>query len=453
MITFNYSDRLRSDIAGWRDAGLIDADTQIRLMQEVESARTTRSFASVVAILGAILIGAALITFVAANWDAMPKLMRLSVLVGSIWIAYGVAYFAYQKEHGYIADAFLVIGIAAFGASIFLIGQMFQLQGRNEDALLLWFAGAAATTLATRSGPALIFTVGLSIAWMMNERLTGDSIATFLSVPRFYWFLPVWFGLVAATWWVRSRVSAHLCSIGLLLWLIRWVSGSSYLFSQILPSGWFVVCLLLVLGACLLASAVTGRWLLGFETAGITYAMAGTLFLTTNLMFLPKQGSSTVRSGLEPLLGYDSQMVLFCAAVLLALALAVFLIYFVRNVGGTMLRDQLVYPAAIVVLPVLAFLVPWLGGNENIIVANLISSLYSFFLSIWAMRFGWRIGSKTMTAIGLVGFVAALLVSYDKLFGSLEMTALVYAFGGVTLIATSVWLFRSERRIQGGNLS
>ena len=42
-------------------------------------------------ILGVILFGAGVITFFAASWAEMPKLVKLVVLFGGLWAAYGAA--------------------------------------------------------------------------------------------------------------------------------------------------------------------------------------------------------------------------------------------------------------------------------------------------------------------------------------------------------------------------
>ena len=34
----------------------------------------------------------AILTFVAANWEALPRLVRLGVLFGALWLSYTIAY-------------------------------------------------------------------------------------------------------------------------------------------------------------------------------------------------------------------------------------------------------------------------------------------------------------------------------------------------------------------------
>ncbi|TIS82186.1 MAG: DUF2157 domain-containing protein, partial [Mesorhizobium sp.] len=80
-----YSTRIRADIERWRQAGLIDASTADVLRRDVEAnARQSLSFGSILAMMAALLFGAAILIFVAANWDAIPRLARVAALFAII---------------------------------------------------------------------------------------------------------------------------------------------------------------------------------------------------------------------------------------------------------------------------------------------------------------------------------------------------------------------------------
>ncbi|TIU17093.1 MAG: DUF2157 domain-containing protein, partial [Mesorhizobium sp.] len=70
-----------ADIARWLQAGLIDASTAGALTLDVEAnQRTSLSFGSILAMMAALLFGAAILIFVAANWEAIPRLARVAAL-------------------------------------------------------------------------------------------------------------------------------------------------------------------------------------------------------------------------------------------------------------------------------------------------------------------------------------------------------------------------------------
>ena len=59
-------------IERWQHDGLIDADTASRLNADLEKRGPRFSLGSVLATLGGLLLGAAVIMLVAANWQDMP---------------------------------------------------------------------------------------------------------------------------------------------------------------------------------------------------------------------------------------------------------------------------------------------------------------------------------------------------------------------------------------------
>ncbi len=75
-------------IERWQNEGLIDAQTASRLNLDLEKRRSVFSLGSVLATLGGLLLGAAVIMLVAANWQEMPRLMRIGVIFVLIWASY-----------------------------------------------------------------------------------------------------------------------------------------------------------------------------------------------------------------------------------------------------------------------------------------------------------------------------------------------------------------------------
>ncbi|RUT97968.1 DUF2157 domain-containing protein, partial [Mesorhizobium sp. USDA-HM6] len=80
-----YATKVRTDIARWRDAGLIDAATADALTSDVAAnERSSLSFGSILAMMAALLFCAAILIFVAANWEAIPRLARVAALFAVI---------------------------------------------------------------------------------------------------------------------------------------------------------------------------------------------------------------------------------------------------------------------------------------------------------------------------------------------------------------------------------
>jgi uncharacterized membrane protein len=113
--------------------------------------------ATALAWVGGILLGIAIIAFVAANWDVTPKLVRFAVLLVSfLGLAAGAAW-ASQKERPTLSNILLTVAALVFAASIGLTGQIFDIAGDARSAA--YGAGVAGFALAAAgrsTGAALV---------------------------------------------------------------------------------------------------------------------------------------------------------------------------------------------------------------------------------------------------------------------------------------------------------
>ncbi|HMP63596.1 MAG TPA: DUF2157 domain-containing protein, partial [Phenylobacterium sp.] len=77
-----YKARLAKDLDGWIEAGLVPAASRGAILASAAEGRRLDAGAAL-AILGAVLAGLAVIAFVAANWDAIPRLVRFAMILGA----------------------------------------------------------------------------------------------------------------------------------------------------------------------------------------------------------------------------------------------------------------------------------------------------------------------------------------------------------------------------------
>jgi len=207
-----YKSRLERDLTRWQKSGFIDADAADAIRADV--AKRTRQFAlaPILAILGAILLCFAAMTFVAANWQYMPKLLRLAILFLAMWAAYGAALELNRRRLAFFSEAAILLAIGLFGANIMFIAQMYHLSGNPPDAVLLWAGGALLAGIALRSRPALGLTVMLFALWSWWQVTeTGE-----VHLP----FLIAWLVTAAAISWLKWRGGYHFLAISLSAWII-----------------------------------------------------------------------------------------------------------------------------------------------------------------------------------------------------------------------------------------
>lgn len=212
----SYSSRVRADAARWVAAGLIDRRTADAIAADVEARdRRSLSFGSILAIMAALLLGAAILIFVASNWEAIPRLGRVGALFVIIFTGYAGGALLKLYDHSAIAEAVWLIAAAAFGGSIALIGQMYHLSGDETQAILVWCAGTAVAAAALRSGPLTIAAVALAAAWLVLREVDFWRDTNF---PYHFLIMAVALWLVAH--WTDSAASRHLILLSLVLYAV-----------------------------------------------------------------------------------------------------------------------------------------------------------------------------------------------------------------------------------------
>ena len=204
---WGYRKRIDGDLVRWREAGWITPEGESAIRKDIEKGVRTLGLANALAILSAVLIGFAVMSFVAANWQDMPRLLRLGMLVAALWASYGLAGFLANRGMTGFAHAAILLGVGIFGGSIMLISQMYHMDGNPADAVLLWAAGAFIAGVVLRSNPSLAFAMVLIVYWGITEALRLD---------RVFWpFLVPWALISAAFYWQRWRPGLHLSGLAL----------------------------------------------------------------------------------------------------------------------------------------------------------------------------------------------------------------------------------------------
>jgi uncharacterized membrane protein len=217
---WSYRKRLDRDLVRWREAGWVTPEGETAIRLDAAKGVRTLGLANSLAILSAVLIGFAVMSFVAANWQDMPRIMRLGMLLAALWASYALAgYFARRNMAGF-AHAAVLLAVSIFGGSIMLISQMYHMDGNPADAVLLWAAGSLVAGVGLRSNPALALAMILVAVWGTMEAFRLDEV--------FWPFLGPWAIVAAAFYWQRWRPGLHLAGLaltGFAVTLGYWLSG------------------------------------------------------------------------------------------------------------------------------------------------------------------------------------------------------------------------------------
>lgn len=179
---------LKSRVDRWRQSGLI-TDEQSQAILDFESVGTPRfrlgirfnRLIVVLSTLGAVLIASGIISFVAANWQGMPAMAKLFLLIVGQTAAYWIGY-QLQFVRGYprVGEAIMFTGAVWFGANVFLVAQSYHLGTDNPDLMILWFLGVLPLAYLARSTSITVMAVGIftvGISWKAATWVDGPESA------------------------------------------------------------------------------------------------------------------------------------------------------------------------------------------------------------------------------------------------------------------------------------
>lgn len=200
--------QLAADVSRWRQQGWVTADGERAIQHELATRRRGPGLASVLGILGVVLLGFAAMSFVAANWQEMPRLLRLGIIFSGLVGAYGAAAGLFARQLDAFAHAAILLAIAVFGAGIMLIAQMYHIDGHPPDAVLVWALGALAAGVLLGSNPALAAATVLFGLW------SGMESAMFNTAhwPFLLALAALAFAFALARWWTGAHMVALLAA-------------------------------------------------------------------------------------------------------------------------------------------------------------------------------------------------------------------------------------------------
>jgi uncharacterized membrane protein len=272
MLERTYRKRLDADLARWQSDGTITPAIHDAIRATLGPLPATATIATVVAIFGGLLIAAAFLAFVAANWEGIARPARFAILLAGIAGAYGLGAWFARSDKPILADLAVSVGAVVFGAAIALTGQMYHLSGDFAGALLLWAAGALAAAILTGSRGALAVALAVAIAWSIT-RIDDENI--FPHWPFFAFWLTT--ASLALAW--NSTVARHLVALSAVGWWMAAVgAGYNASFAQhasVIVTGGYV----LLFGAGELLASRGAQTQRDFGTALATYAAFGLMLV------------------------------------------------------------------------------------------------------------------------------------------------------------------------------
>lgn len=411
-----YVRQLKRDLDDWIARGLVPESSREAILKSVGSDNGL-SLSAMIAVLGVILIGAAAMSFVGANWEQMSKLVRLIVLFGAMWAAFAGAAVLHAARPA-LSGALVLLGVLMFGANIMLIAQTYHINAHYPDGVLLWGAGAIAAAALAPSRASLAMALCLGALWTWQERWDFDQA---LHVA----FLPYWAICAGIAGWLAWRPGVHLAALALLMWLVLSFEGLQALlgWNDVQMGSLYALAPLAVWAANAAFKTESERHVLTVEHYAVVVFVVAFWFLHV----IGRQES------------FASSWI--GVAAILSGAAIVSGVFGLRNGAHT-----------IIDIAGMAFFSAATAGfvyitNDDSEFRRLAACIAILIVILWLLARGVRIEDRFLINLSLIGFGAWVLYAYFVVFGALMDQAMFLLAGGVLLIGLSLFLDRVRRRL------
>jgi uncharacterized membrane protein len=253
--------QLRQEADRWLAEELIERNQYEQLAERYSfntlDVNARDNFAIILIGLGGVLLGLGVITFVAANWQAMSREWRAGLLfvalIGSNLL--GFCLWQYTQRWQRLGQGILLLGAFIMGANIALIGQIFHVGGPLDGLLYMWSFGVLAMAYSLRFKPLGIISIILIGwgYWSHNQYWNTESTDPLARAIAENMLVIVALLFVPLAYWCRSR------TIGILSILLTGLAYLNQISNQITQPapfeqnfvGWMIIEYMPIVSVCL----------------------------------------------------------------------------------------------------------------------------------------------------------------------------------------------------------
>jgi uncharacterized membrane protein len=380
-----------ADIQKLHEAGLISEEQRRKIIKHFQLKEEGGKFLAIISVVGALLIVGGIILLISANWEEIPRgvkiaaglLLMLGARGGGWWLR------EVQGKYRKSGEALHLVGSGLFLGNIALIGQIYHLSSREPNAFLLWWLGIAALPWLLRSKAQHVLLLLAFGIWLSLETSQRDSWIYFAD-NQFQLVVLALLGLIylGAGYRLRGTKSSDFAEptekLGLLAFLVfsyplTWEDifrgpNLETSFAWILPA-LCVIALFSIVPGVMKLSGVTRQWRWTWlaALAGVIALLAGAVYLA-------------------PLWANN---------------------YYDRHNFGY----------------------------------HWIATVVLFVFCLLQIQVGIQERSEFMLNLGVIFIVLDIIATYLGLFGSMARTGLMFLISGVFLIAFGIYMEKKRRAL------
>jgi uncharacterized membrane protein len=378
-----------SDIQKLQELGFITDEQERRIIDHFKLKEDGNRFLVIISFVGAVLVAAGIVLLIAANWDAIPRGIKLGAGLTLMLGTHAGGWWLREVKQSYrkTGEALHLLGSLLFLGNIALVGQIYHLSTRPPNAFLLWWAGIAALPWMLRSKAQHLLALLAFGLWFAFEINQADSLVRLHDECQVLAYALL--GLVFVGFGYVLRAGSFACfakvteRLGLVAFLAfaypltfqgflgdynQAVTGSYW----ILPALAVVATSLVALGGRSLALDTQWRW-----TWGLTLAIAAGLLVAA--LFAPHERI-------------------------------------------------------------------W-GWHQGFTPVNALAALGLFVFCLLQIQVGLQERSTFLVNLGVVFVALDIIAAYIGLFGTMARTGLMFVVSGVFLIVFGVYLEKKRRAL------
>ena len=221
---------LAKECSEWVKDNIISEDQAMQICDRYginfqEVSRQSYGYAVLIG-LGYLFIGLAVITFLSANWDDIPRAVRLSGLLLLTTCNHLFALKKYNEGKPSEAIGLFFLGCMFYGASIMLVAQIYHIDEHYPNGMFWWAIGVLPLALLLESSLLISLATALAFTWFFVEA----------NLNYFPTLFPLFLGALA--WHVFKVKQSYVLFLafisGLGIWIeytLAWLMSSGYQFS------------------------------------------------------------------------------------------------------------------------------------------------------------------------------------------------------------------------------
>lgn len=167
---------LTKELDRWQSDGIVDKETATKIanLYDIDPDAHSDKMSFVLKLVAYLFFALAFFTLVGANWEEIPRLGRLTLVLFVLGLINfgGIYYLAKGKEN--LSTAMFFLGNFCFGAAIALIAQIYNISDEPSGGILLWSIGAFAVSFASKKGVLVAQSLIFATVWFFMIAYQGD---------------------------------------------------------------------------------------------------------------------------------------------------------------------------------------------------------------------------------------------------------------------------------------